>query len=80
MVGSELGTNSTVDPNLTTMAAWRVTSTPSVATMRANGEARRSWRMISRWVSAPRTAEVATPATRATRKGSPSWTEISHPM
>jgi hypothetical protein len=80
VVGNELGTNLTVDPKWTTTAAWSVTRTPRVATMRTSGEARRSWRITSKWVRAPRAAEAATPATRARANGNPFCTEISHPM
>ena len=51
-----------------TTAAWIVTTTPSVAITRTSELARRSGRMITQWVRAPRKADQATPTTAAKRR------------
>jgi hypothetical protein len=49
-----------------------------VATIRANGDARRSWRMISRWVSAPSSVLTPMPMAQASATFHPRVTSISH--
>ena len=52
-------------------------SMPSVATMRASGDARFSWRMTSMWAAAPMSAHAATAMIQATGLGRPCSTFIS---
>ncbi len=44
---------------------------PRVATMRARGDARWSWRITPRWASAPMAAHTARATGQATTAGSP---------
>ena len=66
VTGSSDVTNVIFEPYRSTAPACSTMSTPSVATMRASGEARRRRFMISRWVSAPIAAQARRPAAQAT--------------
>jgi hypothetical protein len=46
-------------------------SMPNVATMRASGDARLSWRMTSTWAATPMSAQNATATTHAAGAGQP---------
>ncbi len=77
-VGSSDVTNVILAPYRSTAMACTTMSTPSVATMRASGAARRRWRMTSRCTSAPITAQVSKAPAHATAAGWPCWTFSSH--
>ena len=78
LVGSSESTKVIVAPYRSTAMACTTMSTPSVATMRASGDARRRWRITSRCTSAPMTAQVSRPAAQATATGWPCSTLTSH--
>ena len=70
-VGSQLSTCRAFEPYRITTAAWIVISTPSVAMTLTSELARRNGLMITQWVSAPRKADHATPATAEAQNGQP---------
>ena len=78
VTGNSDFTNVIFEPYLKMAPACSTISTPSVATMRANGEARRSWRMINRCVSAPSRAQTSRPAAQATTTFWPYSSLTSH--
>ena len=61
-----------------TTPAWIKMSTPEVAMTRISVLARRSGRMITQCVSAPSSADSATPVSAASRNGQPARFCSSH--